>query len=414
VRLWIDRAFTIKGSGTVATGTLGAGRLHAGDELALPDGRLVRVRGLQSLGQATPGVTAVARVALNLRTIEPDQLGRGTALLTPGEFVAVETADVRVDGDPVADLPATATLHLGSAAVTVHIRPLGKDTARLRLDRPLPLRLGDRALLRDPGLRRLAGGVTVLDVAPPSLRRRGSAAARAATLATMDGRPDAGDEVRRRLLVRRDDLRRMGVPTTVTPVAGDWLAEPGHWAALGARLTAEVDQYCRAHPLEPGIPADEVRRLLGLPDRSLVEALVRPPLVSRNGRVSAAAAGGLPGPVAQAVGQILADLAEKPFAAPEAARLIELGLGPREIAAAVRAGALLRLNDTVVLAPDAVDAAAAVLATIAQPFTLSDARQALGTTRRVAVPLLELLDRQGRTRRRPDDRRVVISFDGGD
>jgi selenocysteine-specific elongation factor len=118
-------------------------------------------------------------------------------------------------------------------------------------------------------------------------------------------------------------------------------------------------------------------------------------------------AAGLPDAVARAVEQVRADLAERPFAAPEAARLAELGLGSRQIAAAVRAGALLRLADTVVLAPDAVDVATAVLAKLPQPFTLSDARQALSTTRRVAVPLLELLDRHHRTRRLPDDRRVV-------
>jgi selenocysteine-specific elongation factor len=407
VRLWIDRAFTIRGSGTVVTGTLGAGRLRAGDELALPDGRPVRIRGLQTLGNPAPEAAAVARVAVNLRGVEREDVGRGIALLTPGEFGSAETVDVRVTGDPVADLPRTATLHIGSAAVPVRIRPLGKDTARLRLDRALPLRLGDRALLRDPGLHRLAGGVTVLDVAPPPLRRRGAAAARAATLATMDGRPEERDELRRRLLVRRGELRRMGVPASTAPVAGDWLADPEHWAALGARLAAEVARYALTHPLEPGVPVEELRRILDLPDRALVEALVRAPLASRGGRVLTGEAARLPDAVARAVERVRADLAERPFAAPEAARLAELGLGPRQIAAAVRAGALLRLVDTVVLAPDAVDVATAVLAKLPQPFTLSDARQALGTSRRVAVPLLELLDRQHRTRRLPDDRRVV-------
>jgi selenocysteine-specific elongation factor len=111
--------------------------------------------------------------------------------------------------------------------------------------------------------------------------------------------------------------------------------------------------------------------------------------------------------VARAVERVRLDLAGQPFHAPEAARLAELGLGPRELAAAVRAGALLRVADGVVLLPGALEEAVAVLARIPQPFTLSDARQALGTTRRVAVPLLELLDRKGATRRLPDDRRVM-------
>jgi selenocysteine-specific elongation factor len=168
-----------------------------------------------------------------------------------------------------------------------------------------------------------------------------------------------------------------------------------------------VADYATAHPIETGAPVEALRQLLDLPDRALVTALVTAPLVARGGRVGRAAPAGLPDPVARAVDRVRADLAGHPFLAPEAGRLTELGLGPREIAAAVRAGTLLRVADGIVLLPDAVDVAARVLAGLPQPFTLSAARQALGTTRRVAVPLLELLDRSGATRRLPDDRRLV-------
>ncbi len=410
VRLWVDRSFTIRGSGTVVTGTLGAGELRTGDELELTGAdRPVRVRGLQSLGETVTRVGAVARVAVNLRGVERDQVTRGDALLSPGRYFLTDQLDVRLHGDPVADLPSTLTLHAGSAAVTVHVRPLGTDTARLRLARALPLRVGDRALLRDPGRHHVAGGVTVLDVVPPPLRRRGAASARAAVLSTMDGHGDELGELRRRGLVRRADLERMGVPVTVAPVAGDWLADPEHWRSLRRRLVDEVTRHARQRPLEPGVPAETLRQLLDLPDRALVDALVAPPLVVRAGRV---AVGGttpaLPDEVARAVERVRGDLAGQPFLAPEAARLAELGLGARQIGAAVRAGALLRVSDGVVLLPDAAEQAAAVLARLPQPFTLSEARRALGTTRRVAVPLLELLDRRGATRRLPDDRRVVV------
>ncbi|MFI2665919.1 selenocysteine-specific translation elongation factor [Micromonospora carbonacea] len=410
VRLWVDRSFTITGSGTVVTGTLGGGRLTVGDHLELAGtGEQVRVRGLHRLGEARDRVDAVARVAVNLRNVPRDRLGRGEALLTPGRFGRTDLLDVRVTGEPVADLPATLTLHVGSAAVPARVRPLGVDTARLRLARPLPLLVGDRALLRDPGRHLIAGGVTVLDVAPPPLARRGSAAARARVLADLDGRPDLAGELRRRALVRAGELTRMGVPVTAAPVAGDWLADPEHWAALAARLTAETTRYAAAHPLEAGVPVDVLRHRLGLPDRALVEALVRPPLRVAAGRVTASAGDALPEPVARAVARVRAEYADRPFRAPEAHRLAEWGLGPRELGAAVRAGALLRLADSVVLLPGAVDAAARVLAGLPQPFTLSAARQALDTTRRVAVPLLELLDRRGVTRRLPDDARSVVS-----
>ncbi|MGW3368816.1 SelB domain-containing protein, partial [Streptosporangium canum] len=100
-----------------------------------------------------------------------------------------------------------------------------------------------------------------------------------------------------------------------------------------------------------------------------------------------------------AVGRLRAELSAHPFRAPEAGRLAELGLGPRELAAAVRAGALLRVADGIVLPPGAQTRAAELLARLPQPFTVSQARQALDTSRRVAVPLLELLDRGGLTER---------------
>ena len=121
----------------------------------------------------------------------------------------------------------------------------------------------------------------------------------------------------------------------------------------------------------------------------------------------------LPAALAAAVRQLHADLAGLPFAAPDAARLAELGLGQREIGAAVRAGALDRVASGVVLLPGAIERAAEVLAGLPQPFTMSAAREALGTTRRVAVPLLELLDRRGVTRRLPDDRRIMTAGGSG-
>jgi selenocysteine-specific elongation factor len=272
----------------------------------------------------------------------------------------------------------------------------------------MPLHVGDRALLRDPGRRHVAGGVTVLDVAPPPLRRRGAAAHRADELALLTGRPDVGSELRRRGLVRRADLRRWGVPPAGEPVAGDWLADPARWSVLRDGLAQLVRRYTAGHPLEPGMPVEAVRHALDLPDRALVEALVTAPLRCRQGRVVVDGTPGLPAPVAAAVAEVRAELGRRPFAAPEAHRLAELGLGPRQLAAAVRAGELLRVADAVVLAPDAAERAAAVLAGLAQPFTVSEARRALDTSRRVVVPLLELLDRRGVTRRLPDDRRALV------
>jgi selenocysteine-specific elongation factor len=431
VRLWIDRVFTIKGAGTVVTGTLGAGSIRTGDELDL-GGETVRVRGLQSMGRAVDEVRAVARVAVNLRGAAKNSIGRGDALLTPGRFRLTDLVDVRVHGDEVADLPATLTLHAGSAAVPVRVRPLAADTCRLRLGRPLPLRIGDRALLRDPGRHHVAGGVTVLDVVPPGLSRRGAAAARAADLAGMTGVPDLSDELRRRRLIRAEDLAAMGVPLGPEPgtlahkeehqrraagaadgvvttadgpvTTAGWYVDPAFWADRAARLVEEVGRYRREHPLEPGIPLDALRHLLGLPERALVEALVRPPLTIRSGRVSAGD-DAVPDELRRLIGKAFDGLSA--FNAPEAYALGDLGLGARQLAAAVRAGLLIQVAPGVVLRAGAIEQAADVLAGLPQPFTLSEARRALDTTRRVAVPLLELLDRRGVTERLVDDRRAV-------
>ena len=427
VRLWVDRAFTIRGAGTVVTGTLPAGRLRVDDELELLSGehgtRRVTVRGLQSLGQPHEKVAGVARVAVNLRGVPREAVVRGDVLLTPGAWRPAAELDVRLVGvrgtaPDLDDLPEQLTFHAGSAAVAARVRPLGGDLVRLRLRHPVPLRVGDRAVLRDPGRRRVAAGVTVLDVAPPPLRRRGAAARRAVELADVHG-PDAVGELRRRGVARRADLVAMGLPAVEVdalraPGAGGHLIDPGLTTALGERLAAAVAAHDAADPLDPGLPLEAARRALDLPDARLVEVVLRhaggtdgeagptAALTLRDGRVAALAGAGLPPTVRAALQELRTDLQRRPFDAPEAARLAALGLGPRQLASLVRNGELLRVADGVVLLPGADDRAVEVLATLGPEFTLSTARQALGTSRRVAVPLLELLARTGRTERTAD------------
>jgi selenocysteine-specific elongation factor len=127
-------------------------------------------------------------------------------------------------------------------------------------------------------------------------------------------------------------------------------------------------------------------------------------LALRDGRVVAGAAA-LPAAVQQAVDAIRARLADDPFAAPEAGDLTAAGLGPRELAAAVRDDQLVRISEGIYLAPGIAEVARARLAALPQPFTLSQARQAWGTSRRVAVPLAEWLDARGITVRQPDNTR---------
>jgi selenocysteine-specific elongation factor len=413
VRLWVDRAFTIRGAGTVVTGTLGAGTIKVGDELELR-GRRVHVRGLQSLGEPVGSVPGVTRVAVNLRGIPREVVARGDALLTPEAWLMPAEIDVALRGVRGAEpgqLPREVMLHVGSAAVAVHVRPLGSGFARLRPERPLPMRIWDKAVLRDPGRRAVVAGVVVLDVLPPALRRRGAAARRAVELAEPDVGTAAG-ELRRRGLVRAADLVAMGVAGAeideVSAVRAEgWLVAPSRAREAASALAAAVEDHDIAEPLDPGLPIEAARRAADLPAPGLVTAVLAtvsgagtPQL--RDGRVRLGRTPGLPERVRAALEVVRADLAANPFRAPDSRRLTELGLGKRELAALVRAGELLAIADGVVLLPDAPDRAVDLLRGVGPTFTLSQARQALGTTRRVAVPLLEHLARTGRTIRTDD------------
>jgi selenocysteine-specific elongation factor len=310
-----------------------------------------------------------------------------------------------LDAVPEDRLPAEPVVHVGSATVAARVRPLDGAAVRLRLTAPLPLRVGDRLLLRDPGTRRVLGA-DVRDVDPPELRRRGAGRRRAAELAAQPPGTDgaAADLVRRRV-VRAADFAAMGWPVPPGAVRiGPWLVAEGVLDELAARVPALVAEHRKRHPLAPGPPGEVVRRALDLPDADLVTAVVRPPLALRDGRVVAAVAD-LPPHVQRAVDAIRARLAADPFAAPEAGDLAAAGLGPRELAAAVRAGSLVRIADGIYLAPGVETLARERLAGLAAPFTVSAARQAWGTSRRVAVPLMEWLDARGITVRLPDNSR---------
>jgi selenocysteine-specific elongation factor len=463
VRLWLDRVFAIKGSGTVVTGTLQAGTVRAEDELVLtPAMRPVRIRRVQSLGAPAAQATGVARVALNLRGVSTREVGRGMALVQPGRWTMTSTVDVRLaqpagDVGPLAAgrLPPRLTLHIGAARAVAQTRMLGSSIARLRLDHPLPLHIGDRVLLRDPGTvaDRVTGrpvlGATVLDVRPPRLHGSGAAAAAQRELSSWPELPGAADLLRRHRLLRSAAASAMGLRDLPPPVRGDWLADPVHWQQLRLRLAAAVAAHARSDPLALGLPVDAARATLGLPDRGLVEALAarradagpdqlvevrggylrperpqaagqqgqpeRPPAGERAGpdtqaaeaATAPAAVADLPGPVAAAIRTLLADLAAAPFSAPDSERLRQLGLDTRAIAAAERAGLLRRLPGNVVLPADAASRAERILAGLPQPFTTSAARQALSSSRRVVIPLLEWLDRERITRRLPDDRRTI-------
>lgn len=441
MRLWVDRSFSVRGSGTVVTGTLGAGTIRVGDELVVhrTDGtsQSVGVRGLQSLGRARDEVSAVARVAVNLRGVGVDDVARGDVLLTLRAWHVTTTLDARVvraispdppgaltpaarvgavAGVPEPDpLPSHVMLHVGTLAVEARVRPLGPGAVRLTVPAALPVVAGDRILLRDPGSRRVVGAV-VVDADPPVLDRRGSAARRAEVVRSLDGAPDLAREVARRGCMLESEAQSLGivVPPGDRPVAtvarrGAWLVDDEAWQAASVRLRAAVQARAEAVPIDPVLALEAARAAAAVPDRALVGDLAATAgLEVRDGRV------GLPGRSAvlssgaeAGLSRIEERLRQRPFTAPEQHELDAVGLGARELAAAEGTGRILRLPGDVVLLPNAPALAMRELAALPQPFTTSDARQALQSTRRIVIPLLEHLDRRGWTRRLDGSHREV-------
>ena len=407
IRFWVDRSFAVKGAGTVVTGTLAAGSLQLDDTLELTGSTLrVSVRNLQSHGTSVAEIAPVTRAAVNLRGVEVADITRGDVLVTPGAWCLTDT--IEVAGTPDVDFTELAqefSVHIGTATVYAHCRPLGSDFARLTLDRALPLHIGDRFILRGTGQRLITGGATVVELDPPALRRRGAATARAETLARLTAATHLEVEVARRGAVQRAAVAAMGIP--VPEVLPEAVLVYEHWyvhrptlAGWAQRLQDAVAQQYSADPTAGGITQQAAARLLALPDHHLLPLVVeQAQLTQESGRIADPALRPSLGAAEPAVAELEQRLAKAPFTAPTATELAELGLGDKALAAAAHQQRLLRLPGNIVLSPKAPALAMRQLVGLPQPFTAADARRQLGTTRRTLIPLLEHLDDRGWTQR---------------
>lgn len=419
VRMWIDRSFSIKGAGTVVTGTLASGTLRVGDDVSVGEETAV-VRSLQVLGQTRDEVGPVSRCAVALRGLSREAAPRGTALLKPAGGLKVHAIDVRREtGHGWKDASSEVSVHVGTAAVLARLRPFDDDSARLFLDTPLPLRLGDRVIVRDDSAARIHAGAAVLDLDPAPLSRRGSGAARAATLGGW--RPaEAAD-----IVTDRGHVAESWLEAAAAIGWRDWPnalpVDGGFGIVDGVALSSEQVQrwIARLHelvtadaqdPLSAGLPVAVAQREFAAPV-SVVQAVAQAAGVDiEGGRLLGSAHQRGMGAAGAAIEKLRERLQQNPFDAPEADDLADLGLGSREIATAAERRLVLRLRAQpadIVLLPDAPARAMRELAALPQPFTTSDARQALGTTRRVVIPLLEHLDSRGWTRRDGNTRSVV-------
>lgn len=383
-RLWVDRSFSRRGAGTVVTGTLSGGRLAVDDRLAVePGGHEVRVRTLHAFGRAVEEARPDSRTAVNLAGVDHRGVGRGDALVRPGQWHAASRVDASLtvlrslDHDVSARGAYLAYLGSGEHAVRVRLlgvrslRPGSTGAVRLHLPTALPLLPGDRYVLREAGRDETIGGGEVLDVDP--------------VRPAAHARPDRSVErvVAERGFVAVDELERLtGVRRE--PDVGRWVAAPPALQDARQRLAAAVEG---AAPLGLDLAALDER------DRALLATLDGVDV--RDGRVVPVGADDPLGahPFVEQVRRSL-------FAPPPPD-----GVDPAVVRALLRRGELVE-RDGVVFAAEAVPAAADVVARLLAEYpdgvTVSHARDALGITRKHALPLLGLLDAAGLTRRRGD------------
>lgn len=401
VRLWVDRSFAVRGAGTVVTGTLGAGRLRVGETVEFASGAAATIRGLQSENRPVTAVEPVRRVAVNLRGVVATGIRRGDALVTPDAWLLLDEVDVVAAAGDLGDwvTGAQPQVHVGAATVPARIRLLDDTAARLRLASRLPLRVGDRLILRDAG-RRTTAAVDVADVFPEPLRRRGTAGALAAQLRRQSS---ADDVVDRRGVMETQLLGRAGYPAEPARAV-----RAGRWWCSSIRIREWADELRDVVASGSEVPLETLRRRLDLPDQAVFARVLQevPGLAVRDGRLEPSGETAADSP---ALADLLRRLAADPLDAPDGAELERLGIPAAELSRCLRQGRLLELTRGVYVAPEAVAHAVAGLERLPQPFTAGQARTALGHSRRVVVPLLEHLDRLRLTRRIDDRSRTLRS-----
>jgi selenocysteine-specific elongation factor len=387
-RLWIDRVFAAKGSGTVVTGTLTDGSLaHDQGVTVEPGARSARIRSIQTLGATADRIGPGNRVALNLNGVSHDEVGRGDAVVTPGRWRASDRFDASLDvlaslGHEVSRRGAYLA-YVGSRELPVKVRVLGADTlapgtsgaVRIFLPVALPLLPGDRYILRESGRDETIGGGEVLDIDPITRASR--------------ARPDRSIErvVAERGWVDVDELELL-TGSRVEPSAGRWVTTSDALEEARARLSAAI-----ADAGDMGLDLATVSEH----DRAVVAQL--DDVAIEGGRARAADA-------------------VDPFADhPLAAAVLAGGFVP-ELPAGVDRAAVRELTrrgilverDSVVFHRDTIDAAAALaaelLAADGDGFTVAQFRDRTGASRKFALPLVAELDARGITRRR-DDLRIA-------
>jgi selenocysteine-specific elongation factor len=425
-RLWVDRAFTIGGAGTVVTGTLVDGPVETGGSLVLwPGERPVRIRSLQRHEAPADRVEPGSRAALNLAGLEYHEVERGAMLGAAGQWQPTDrflarVRTVRSLDEPLRDRGAFH-LHVGSGVWPARLRVLASDAASaegavvLRTESMIPLKAGDRFIVREVGRRAVVAGGTVLDPHPPEKGGH----VRAALTTLLAASPDRDARATALLEVRGiDRLDRIAADSgggrpSAAVTAGDVVVSATAADGLAERAVTLLDAFHASNPLRPGMPKAELAVKLGI-ERHVLESLVtaRGDLLATDG-ASVHAAGfsaRLDEATEHAWSRVRSVLLEAGLAPPPRR---ELGIDEEQTHALIREGRLVAVAEDLLYLPETLDAAVELAETLDDGFTVSGFRTAAGLTRKHAVPLLEWLDRTGVTRRIGDARTIRRSPPSG-
>ena len=382
-RLFIDRIFTMKGAGTVVTGTLDTAPLRLDHKLIVArTGEPVRVRDIQVHGNPVDQCDLGTRCAVNIVGVDAESLIRGDALVAPGKWRTTTVCDVLIHTLPTLVRPLTHrgsfTVHIGTDFQSTTVRVISSQEIdagshgkiRLRWQRPIPLAPGDRFLLRDTSTNSTIGGGVVLDIDPQ--------------LRISRAQPDGSVEsiMKGRGFIPLADAELL-TGTSLTPVVGQWFALADVVESALNWLTEQLDTRGEIDiaPLQP-----YERDLITL----LADVVVSAGIARRRDADSLSAH-----PLAQ---QIHAD----GLTGPSSAQF------DRNVVRQLVQQGLVFEHDGVAFHRDTLESLRPELENLWQAspggFTVSQLRDAVGITRKHAVPLAECVDKYGLTKRSGDVR----------
>jgi selenocysteine-specific elongation factor len=449
-RLPIDRVFSMKGFGTVVTGTLVSGTIRKEQELVVfPGGRVLRVRGVQVHGAQAEQAVAGERTALNLAGVDVTELARGMTLSVPGSFHTTSRVDVALtllrDAKPLRDR-AKVHVHFHTTETIAEVVLLGPDAgsrshtlntgetayAQLRMREPWLVLPGDRFIIRQFSPVITIGGGVVLDAAP--LARKTASSERIAFLQTLE--PGTRAEVLAARVARRGTAG-LTIEAAVAETGwwpkklvedaaanlvrvGDVLVSSEAYAEAKQEIVAALAAFHKANPLVSGAGKGELMEKLGLEEtvfHSLMETLVREKKLEVSGEQLRLAGRGvaMKDDEAESQRQIEQAFASAGLRVP-ALKDVLAGLKVDRVRAQkivtllLRDRVLVKLSDDLVFHRDALDWLRKTLA--AQKATspkidVAKFKDLAGVSRKYAIPLLEWLDRE-RVTRRVGDERIIL------